>query len=152
MLSYIRQADVSQSSGSLQLVIRQSSDSHQALFRHSSGTPQALLRHSSVSSGTPQALLRQLSVIRQSSPSRVESSYKLKFSSFGYLRACKYLLKNTMNSSNVAALRTYSHSTKHFSLVIHVELGNVHKLRLQDLSLFDHLPPPFTFSMMRKFS
>ena len=31
-----------------------------------------------------------------------------------------YLLKNTMNSTNVAALRTYSQSTKHFSLVIHV--------------------------------
>ena len=151
-MSVSHQAVFGQPSVSHQAVIRQSSSTLQALLRHSSGTAQALLSLLRHSSGTPQALLRQLSVIRQSSPSRVESSYKLKFSSFGYLRACKYLLKNTMNSSNVAALRTYSHSTKHFSLVIHVELGNVHKLRLQDLSLFDHLSPPFTFSMMRKFS
>ena len=29
-----------------------------------------------------------------------------------------------------------------------LELGGVHKLRLQDLSFFDHLPPLFTLSMV----
>ena len=30
----------------------------------------------------------------------------------------------------------------------HFILGGVHKLRLQDLAFFDHLPPPFTISMV----
>ena len=115
-------SDSQQSSGSRLAVVRYSSVSFQAVINQSSGSHQIIIKQSS---GTPQALLRQSSVSYQSSGSHhpvVQSPVEIKIL-FGYLRACKYLLKNTMNSTNVAALRTYSHSTKHFSLVIHVELG-----------------------------
>ena len=50
-----------------------------------------------------------------------------------YLRwRCRYLRY---------ALRSFKYYSKDLSMHFSLELGVIHKLRLQDLSFFDHLPP-----------
>ena len=58
---------------------------------------------------------------------------KLQIGKVIYLRwRCRYLRY---------ALRSFKYYSKDLSMHFSLELGVIHKLRLQDLSFFDHLPP-----------